>query len=195
MNLRSIFASLAVVAALFPASAHAVVNWGWHFTTPNLGTVNAGDSFVVKAEIYNDISSTEVLDLGSDFRAISSGSLLRNGVADCCNYAFGMGDGGPNSFNRLLNDIFSTVLAPGQSRSIDFEWFVPAAGSAAPGNYSHTRSLGVCPGNGCWDYPMVSATLTWQVAATVPEPTSAAMLALGLLGVGLGARRLQAQRR
>ena len=186
MTHRSVFASLAVAAALLPATSQASVDWGWQFTTPNLGTVGATDVLHIQAVMSNGGTATEVVDMSRGM-----GTLTFSGISG---YSWGFGHDASVSMGSFISGVSSISLAPGESRTFDFLWFAPQGSGALPGTYSPKAGMAY------W-YGMTELyrehTLTWQVAnaSAVPEPSHAAMQALGLLCLGAGARRLRSQRR
>lgn len=112
-----------------------------------------------------------------------------------------------------INFVSSINLAPGQSTDYVFGQFTPAAGGAAPGNYRLYNTGLFLYFNGVdadghslsyadWGQGGAVNTLLGQACPSstdscafirtvtaVPEPSTYGLMALGLLGVGMAARR------
>ena len=181
-------ALLAALAIAVSSNAHSSVNWDWSFES--VASVQPQDTVYVRAQLFNDSSSTETLDMPSMFAGVSFGSPL---LGDQFNNAYpgmGFGHGDASPFTTFYPFISSQVLQPGESVSFDFIWFSPRSSGAPAGTYTTFAEIRVCLdgiGN-CAVSQAINHSLSWTVAA-VPEPGTTSLLFLGLLATGAAMRR------
>ena len=187
-------ALLAGLAIAVSSNACALVNWDWTFE--NVASVQPQDTVYVRATLFNDLSSTESLNMPFMFASASFDSPL---LGDQFNNAYpglGFGHGDASPYTTFYPFISSQILQPGQSVSFDFFWFSPQSVGAPAGTYTTFADIRVCL-DGLSDCAMQQTkghSLSWTVSS-VPEPGVPSLLLLGLLAVGLATRRRSSRQR
>jgi len=181
-------ALLTALAIAVSSNAYALVNWDWTFE--NVALVQPQDTVYVRAKLFNDLSSTESLDMPFIFAGVSFDSPLLGDQFNNAYPSMGFGHGDASPFITFFPFISSQVLQPGQSVSFDFIWFSPQSIGAPTGTYTTFAEIRVCL-DGISDCAMqqaINRSLSWTVSS-VPEPSTPSILILGLLAVGVVARR------
>jgi len=170
------------------------VNWDWSFES--VASVQPQDTVYVRAELFNDASSTEPLDMPFMFASASFDSPLLGDQFNNAYPSMGFGHGDASPFTTFYPFITSQVLQPGQSVSFDFIWFSPQSVGAPAGTYTTFAGIRVClDGLGaCTVQETKNHSLSWTVLS-VPEPGTSSLLFLGLLAVGVAARRRSLRQR
>ena len=202
---------LIVGMAILPARADLLIS-------ATIGTLPFGpftprEEIVVTGSIVN-VSNQDVIvceGLGPCVGANVGAAYELGGFASSPNgYTFSFGDGSDPRAG-FLDGKASGTYAPGQEKSFVFGEYTPDGGIAAPGTYSFGDQLQIFAATP--DRPMVGSTSfggTWQVVpkkpkskrghvdpfrtdddpASVPEPSSLALLGAGLLRARCGQSRL-----
>ena len=187
-------ALLAALAIAVSSNAYALVNWDWTFE--NVASVQPQDTVYVRAKLFNDLSSTESLNMPFMFAGVSFDSPLLGDQFNNGYPSMGFGHGDASPFTTFYPFISSQILQPGQSVSFDFIWFSPQSTGAPTGTYTTFAEIRVCLDglSDCTMQQAISHSLSWTVSS-VPEPDAPSMLLLGLLAVGVAARRRSSRQR
>lgn len=165
--------SIICICLLIPFSAEANLVWDWSLDNTTL-TVSPSDSIVIKATLFNDQSSTVVMENLNN--PLVSSLLFIPGDFTPDKYKFYYG---PPSDNDYYQQFSGLQLHPGESFHFTIGYWLPENGTAPAGTYE-MPSIAV---RFIDDYKQ-QGPFQADVVAT-PLPSSLFMLISGVLGFGL----------